>query len=167
MTPYVDDAHYFEMIINETHSIFVKKSQVNELNGSYTGNYLDYYDYEMDIMENLGWLVTQPHEMLAIILAIIGILLNILNMLAILTAKRKLTAHLRFILSLAMSDILIGLTVGADIVNRVLNPQIYNPGQGPEDQRIASYCAFVILKVRGKFSLYFIYYFFGLDFSFI
>lgn len=116
-------------------------------------NITHYYVGHSDLSERLWWLVSQPHQMVALILSFLAITLNILSIAAIIKARNKLTSHFRFILSLAVSDILIGATVAAHIVNKVANPRWGDIGEGDWNSRVLSHCGFMIIKALNTTSL--------------
>ena len=66
--------------------------------------------------------------------------------------RGRFTAHFRFIVSLALSDILIALSVVSHFINQVLNPTVW-PGYGPKDIRLISRCAYVVIKALNTTAL--------------
>ena len=105
-----------------------------------------------DIGERMKSVLTDPHKITPFILALIAISLNILAVLAILKIRGPLSSHYRFILSLAVSDILVGTSVILHILNKCVNPTYY-PGVGPENARLISRCTFMVIKALNTTAL--------------
>ena len=126
----------------------VDNSSLEDSNGTVTG-----WGPDTAISERLQWLVSQPHQMVALVLSFFAVFLNILCIAAIVKSRSKLTSHFRFILSLAVSDILIGLTVASHIVNKVVNPRWWDLGVGPWWSRVQAQCAFMVIKALNTTSL--------------
>ena len=113
----------------------------------------DYLCHYQDLRQRALQLVKQPHSAIALILGFTGIIINVLCLLAVHFQMRgRFTAHFRFIVSLAMSDILIAVSVVSHFINRVLNPTVY-PGYGPPDVRLISRCAYIVIKALNTTAL--------------
>ena len=126
-------------------------------NESSTGNvsYADYYYYyneEVDIEILAKEVFSQPDQIIAFLLGFAAIVLNVLTLTALSKTRGRLTTHFRFMISLAISDIIIGFTVLAFVVNAVINPKYY-PGNGPEHKRLPSMCGFLVIKALNSVGL--------------
>ena len=53
--------------------------------------------------------LSEPHQLLAVFLSVAAILLNVFSLLAISKVQQRMTTHFLFIISLALSDITIGV----------------------------------------------------------
>ncbi len=114
--------------------------------------FMPYNIYDFDVWERVSTLLSQPHHIVALILGFLAIALNILSILAIVKTRRGLTAHYRFIISLALSDILIGMSVTLHIINRIVNPA-FQVGYGPWGKRIVARCFYMFFKAMNTTSL--------------
>ena len=92
--------------------------------------------------------VVQPREyfsqlwvIAAVMLSSLGILANLLSVCAVARVRPHLTPHFLLILSLAFSDILIGVSVMAHLLNQALNP-LYS-----------SICAYLLIKALNNTGL--------------
>ena len=54
--------------------------------------------------------LSQPHQIIALVLSLIAILLNVMSLCAMLQIQNRVSGHYRFIVSLALSDIVIGVS---------------------------------------------------------
>ena len=104
------------------------------------------------VIERMAIIFSDPHKLVPFILGSTAISLNILAVLAILKIRGPLTSHYRFILSLAMSDILIGASVTSHVISIAVSPTYY-PGFGPERERLVSRCVYVVLKALNTTAL--------------
>ena len=95
--------------------------------------------------ERAHMILSQPHTIIALVLAFLAISMNMLSALAILHQQGALSSHYRFILSLLLSDILTGTNVILHFVNQIYHP-IYPWGVGPSDTRLRSYCMRMVLR---------------------
>ena len=102
--------------------------------------------YRMDIY------LLQPAPLVALTLALVGIVFNLFSMAALCQIPNRLNTHYRLILSLAMSDTLMGISIVLYLVNRVLNPSIM-PGIGSSWNRIKSRCPFIVIKALSSTSM--------------
>lgn len=106
----------------------------------------------VDLSARVKYILGQPYQIIMLILSFLAIALNILSILAILRIHYTLTSHYRFIVSLAISDILIGVTWLAHNINNAVNPRV--PTRiGPWDVRVRSICAFMFIKALNTTSL--------------
>ena len=109
----------------------------------------DYSDYDyFNIEDRANRILQEPDKIVAIILVFVAITANIFSLIVmckILKNTRGPASHNALIVSLAASDVLFCLTVLLHIVSKILNP-LYYPGFGPEDKRIASRCAYTVIK---------------------
>ncbi len=114
--------------------------------------YDPYQFFTVDIGARLRYLLAQPHNIVALILGFFGVSLNILSIMAILKTRSMLTSHYRFIVSLAVSDILIGLTVTGHIMNTIVNPR-FGTLKGTWHMRIQQTCPYLFIKAMNTTSL--------------
>lgn len=122
-------------------------------NWNYSGP-IDQYEYvPVNISERVRLILSQPNTVIALMLGFIAISLNILCILAITKIHSSLTSHYRLIVSLAISDILIGLSVVLHIINNVFNPRPPSPGVGPWPMRSKSFCLYIIIKALNTTAL--------------
>ena len=111
-----------------------------------------YWTENQSVYERAKYLLTEPHQVVALILGFLAISLNFLSILAVLKTRRTLTSHYRFIVSLAVSDILIGVSVTVHLINQVLNPT-RGIGEGPRTFRLVTRCVFIVIKALNTTSL--------------
>ena len=123
-------------------------------NWSTSGPTFYHYEYvPANISERVRLLLAQPNTIIALTLGFVAISLNVLSILAITKIHSGLTSHYRLIVSLAISDILIGLSVVLHIINNVFNPRPPKAGIGPWPVREQSFCVFIIIKALNTTSL--------------
>ena len=104
----------------------------------------DTFDY-YNINDRLS-LLLQPHEILRIILCISSLCLNLFMLLALYQVKSRITIHYRLIISLAMSDLVVGFSVFFHYVRKIFSPLYYPLGVGPYSQRMTSMCSYMFVK---------------------
>ena len=110
------------------------------------------WDYNAAYQAHIRRLFMEPHRIIALTLGFLAISLNILSIMAILRARNKLSSHYRFIVSLAVSDVFIGVTVSAHMVNFVLNPNM--PVRvGTWEYRLRNHCFYVFIKALNTSAL--------------
>ena len=68
------------------------------------------HTYTDSIQSRFTHFLTKPHQILAVALSVAAILINVLSLLAILRVKLRLTTRFLFIVSLAISDIMTGVS---------------------------------------------------------
>ena len=129
------------------------RSGLSNLSVSDNGSQSNETDFmHLDVGERMGIIFSDPHKLVPFILGVVAISLNILAVLAILKIRGPLTSHYRFILSLAMSDILIGISVTLHVISIAVSPTYY-PGYGPEKERLTSRCIYVVIKALNTTAL--------------
>lgn len=133
---------------NETLFLVIGNDTVAMNNAS--GQYV--FTDETSLFMRAKYLMSEPHQIVALILGFLAISLNMLSICAVLKTRRTLTSHYRFIISLAVSDVLIGMSVTVHMINKVLNPTSI-PGWGPWHSRIVSRCVFIVIKALNTTSL--------------
>ena len=104
----------------------------------------DSFDY-YNIHHRITIMLHQPHEVIAIVFGTICILLNVVILMALYKVQNRITTHYRLIISLAVSDMLVGGSVLLFKVNKAFNPT-YRDGDGPYWARLTSKCAFLFIK---------------------
>ena len=77
-------------------------SNYTAAHSSHDGNTLEYRFYRF-----LG----RPHQVIAFVLSMIAILLNVMSLLAAIQVRSRINTHFCFIISLALSDIIIGVSI--------------------------------------------------------
>ena len=82
-------------------------------NDSYYWYYNDsaYDQHNTGVQSRWSRFLTQPHQLLAVFLSLAAILLNVFSLLAISRVQHRITTHFLFIISLALSDIAIGVNI--------------------------------------------------------
>ncbi|KAK2158974.1 hypothetical protein LSH36_161g15002 [Paralvinella palmiformis] len=102
--------------------------------------------YEFELGYRVRMILTMPQNIIALILGVAAISLNILSILAISRLLHaQLTSHFRLILNLAISDILIGVSLIMFIFINAFVEQ-YPLGQGPPDRRRLSRCLYIFTR---------------------
>ena len=96
--------------------------------------------------------IIQPATIVGIILGTIGIVINLLSILAICNMSVKITTYYRLIISLACSDITIGFTMVLLVLHNTINP-VYSRGCDPPYSRTRSTCMFVFIKALNSTGL--------------
>ena len=108
------------------------------------------FEYNMEY--RFRYVMSQPYNILAVILCLLAIVLNILVLLALAQVRNRITSHFRLIVSLAVSDVLVSSSVLLYIVNRIVNPS-FQVGSGPYTPRLLSRCCFMIIKALNNTGL--------------
>ncbi|CAH1788690.1 unnamed protein product [Owenia fusiformis] len=103
------------------------------------------YDY-FDIGWRAQYILSQPDHSIGLVLSIVSILANIGSLLAVGHLRGGLTAHRRFLISLIVSDIFVGLVVLVTIINFITNPLPLPKFQGDVGARNAAECARWFIK---------------------
>ena len=103
---------------------------------------MDYYNIEL----RAAYILRQPYNVLALILSVLAIFLNVLVLAALSQVRNRISSHVRFIVSLAMADIVVSSSVLLHIVNKTLNPTYEAGGNAPYTARLLSRCTFMIIK---------------------
>ena len=93
-----------------------------------------------------------PEGIIALFLGTIGILVNLLSLLAIYHVSVKITTHFKLIISLACSDIIIGSTVMLLLLHNTINP-VSSPSCGHSTARIRSTCIYAFIKAANSTGL--------------
>lgn len=86
-----------------------------------------------------------PHEIVALLLSCIAIIMNVLTLMSLSQLRKRMTAHYRLIISLALSDILVGASILLFIIHKAANKS-YFVGYGPPAERLRSRCFFVVIR---------------------
>ena len=129
--------------INHTHVTDV--NDINDVNDTLNDKLFD-ISYRAEIY------LLRPAPILMLLLAFIGIFCNAFSIAALCQIPNRLNTHYRLILSLAVSDTLIGVSIVLYLLNRVINPSI-KPGSGSDWVRIKSRCAFIVIKALNTTAL--------------
>ena len=90
-----------------------------------------------------------PHKIIKLLIGAFAIIANILNILAILKTRCNLSSHYRMIVSLALSDILTGISLVWLLVNKFVNPIDYSS----KTSLLLSRCSFMIIKALNTTAL--------------
>ena len=104
------------------------------------------------IPTGISTLSQNPHEIVALTFGCAAIILNVLSLLALCQLRRRLTAHHRLISSLALSDMLVGISIVLFIIHKVAHTS-YFPGRGPKTARLRARCFFMVVKALNTTSL--------------
>ena len=75
-----------------------------------------------------------------------------LSLLALTQVRTPIGSYFKLLMSLAISDILLGLSLLSLFLNKVFNP-VYLPGYGPPALRLRSRCIFMVIKALNNTSL--------------
>ncbi len=136
---------------NASWSVYVNDSYAHTMDNNTTQyTYPNFYNFNLS--DRVKSLLSQPHYILALILGAIAISLNVLSILAIMRTRRHLTAHYCYIISLALSDILVGTSVTLHVINHIVNPA-FHVGYGPWNRRVTARCAYMFIKALNTTSL--------------
>ena len=109
------------------------------------GKPFDYYTYYRDDSGRVTMMLSQPTSVIGIFLGILGILLNLLCMIALFQVRAKWTCLFRIMLSLMLSDMLTATSYMAHVFRRAYTRH-YFPGLGPWDIRLKTWCTFTVIK---------------------
>lgn len=96
--------------------------------------------------------LSQPHNIISLVLGIVGIIFNVFSILALFQIRNRLNTHYRLIISLAVSDTLIGISILMHLINKIVHTS-YKFGSGPWDERLKSRCFFLFIKALNTTSL--------------
>ena len=91
-------------------------------------------------------LLNDPHDVTVMIIGLIAIVMNVLILSALRKAQPRLRAHIQLIISLAVSDVLVGASVTLFIINKSFNPVYNQGGLAYIYERIVSRCLLLVLK---------------------
>ncbi|ELU13070.1 hypothetical protein CAPTEDRAFT_200128 [Capitella teleta] len=133
---------------NSTWTLLKDVAEEVESNASDTSS----FDCTEGLHYRASVILSRPASVLAIVLVIFAVLANALSLLAISQVRMRLTGHLRLVLSLASSDLLIGISVILFLFNKVIY-QYFQPGEGPRHCRRRFWCVFVFVKALNSTSL--------------
>ncbi|XP_060086201.1 melanocortin receptor 5-like [Ylistrum balloti] len=98
-----------------------------------------------NLHERVEVILCQPETILILLLSFLALLVNILSICATANIPHGLTTHSKLIISLALSDILITLSVFFHLLNKVLNFVKFPPLLDPND-RLVSSCMFALIN---------------------
>ncbi len=111
-----------------------------------------YYSYH-DVGYRAKVFLSQAPILLAIILGVISVLSNTFSVLALSQVRMRFTAHLRLIISLAISDIIVGVSVMLHFIDTIVNPQYDWEYWGTASQRLRYRCTYMVIKALNNTSL--------------
>ena len=123
----------------------------NESSTDFTENYHRDND-EWSMNDNVRSLLIEPPRIIALVLGFLAISLNVMSLLALFHVKHKTKTHLKLVASLAMSDIVIGISVILYFMTTAINPT-YDFGSGPKKGRLISRCMFIFTKALNSMGL--------------
>lgn len=98
-----------------------------------------------NLHERAEVILSQPETILILVLSFLALLVNILSICATANIPHGLTTHSKLIISLALSDILVTLSVFIHVLNKVLNSARFPPLMDP-DKRLTSSCIFALIN---------------------
>jgi len=118
---------------------------LNNINGSLLSNslwpFLQPYNWREDAHRQL----LQPEYIIMLVLCLVALVTNVLSIVAICNVKRFLTTHMKLIMNLAVSDILIVFSIFILIMNKVYNQPLPIGITRPED-RMSKACFFATVN---------------------
>ena len=127
----------------------------NGSSANWTNQSIDTQDIDdnYDVSYRVRAMFSNPHDMAVIIIGVIAIMLNMLVLCALHTSKTHLTTHYRLIISLAVSDVVVGGSVMLHVINKTFNP-VYKPGgDGYQTERLISKCTYLAIKALNSTGL--------------
>ncbi|XP_033762880.1 adenosine receptor A2b-like [Pecten maximus] len=98
-----------------------------------------------NLHERAEVILSQPETILILVLSFLALLVNTLSICATASIPHGLTTHSKLIISLALSDILVTLSVFIHVLNKVFNPAKVPPQLDP-DERLTSSCMFALIN---------------------
>ena len=131
------------------------KPVLHSYNSSTVNESTDIFDGvfgEFDISERARIILSRPQHAIALILGTVSIGINLCSLLALTQVRNRLTTHFRLIISLSLSDILVGTSVLMYIINKIVNPA-YIVGIGNRSDRLRSRCMFIFIKALNNTGL--------------
>ena len=109
---------------------------------------------EKDLYLNISYrfktLMSQPHQLIALILGFMAISSNLLSILAL--RQCQCNCYFKLLMSLSSSDILIGCTLVLHKLSKVFIPA-YRVGMGSPAARLRSRCVFMVIKAFNNTAL--------------
>ena len=91
-------------------------------------------------------LLAQPEYIVMLTLCLLALITNILSIIAIVNIPKKLTTHLKLIVSLGLADIFIVISVLLHIMNRIFNTPLSYLGVNSPSDRLACACIAAIIN---------------------
>ena len=113
--------------------------------------YDDLWAPRKDLQGRIEAFMTQPHRVIMLVLGFIAITINILSLFALFHIRNRLNSHYRLIISLSISDLLVGVSILLYVTNKVINPipvyshEPYNNG--------SERCTFIFLRALNTTAL--------------
>ncbi|XP_069111313.1 melanocortin receptor 5-like [Argopecten irradians] len=98
-----------------------------------------------NLHERAEVILSQPETILILVMSFLALLINIVSICATSNIPRGLTTHSKLIISLALSDILITISVFVHVLNKVFNSAKIPPLMQP-NQRLMSSCMFALIN---------------------
>ncbi|XP_033763039.1 melanocortin receptor 5-like [Pecten maximus] len=98
-----------------------------------------------NLHERAEVILSQPETILILVLSFLALLVNTLSICATANIPRGFTTHSKLIISLALSDILITLSVFVHVLNKVFNSAQLPPLMKP-NERLTSSCMFALIN---------------------
>ena len=95
-------------------------------------------------------IMSQPHQLIALILGFVAISSNLLSILAL--RQCRWSCYFKLLMSLSCSDVLIGCSLVLHKLSKVFNPA-YRVGVGPPAARLRSRCVFMVIKALNNTAL--------------
>ena len=136
------------MITNVSDILF----DFNDMHGV---NETEAYAYDafpsLDIQSRAEEILSEPVTVLSISLGVLAISANAMSLLALANLNTAVP-HARLIMSLAVSDMFVAISLMLHIVNRIVNPIVYM-GSGPADVRLRSHCLHMVIKALNTTAL--------------
>jgi hypothetical protein len=110
------------------------------------------YGYITDFESYARYILHQPTTIIGLVLSVVSLVANIISIVAVLQIRKSWNAHVRILLSLMASDILVSASYIIHIINEAHNPT-YTPGTGPPDVLLLSRCSYMSLKALNTMGL--------------
>jgi hypothetical protein len=89
-------------LINKTSDLFPEDVEADTANILGSDN---------DLSARIQKFLNKPHQQILLLLSLVAILLNVLSLCALGKVQNRVNTHFRFIISLALSDIVIGVSI--------------------------------------------------------
>ena len=125
---------------------------INDMPGD---NRTEAYAYDefssIDIQRRAEEILSEPVTVLSIIIGVFAITANAISLLALANLNTAVP-HARLIMSLAVSDMFVAISLMLHIINKIVNPIVYM-GSGPADVRLRSHCLHMVIKALNTTAL--------------
>lgn len=138
-----EEYFYFDMDRNSS----ISRNSSSHLNDS---SQIYYYNDYSNMACPKSYEPIPPDKILAFVLSGLAISLNVITLIAISQIKNRITTHHRLIISLCMSDTLIGVSVCLNNINQLVSPY---DDESPPSCRLISMCIYLSTKALNSTGL--------------